>query len=215
MGENNSNHNLEEAGNTLGKLYNVNKYDSSYGGKRGMKFFGWAVVVVFFASLLILMIRPYGDIGLVYADEEQIVVYELKINILGSYKVKEEHLIEYPENIAEYRYLTGKPAETARAIVKYEAEVAVCSDSIIRKLPASGLITNPKLFVYSGDHDKILVYDFEHNTDLMYGMPVNKGFRKVDLTEMEYLCFTGFAASIRERTAKKLVRDLTTLEDAE
>ncbi len=216
MSEERNNHDLDEAGKTLGKLYNVSSYDKEYGGKKGMKFFGWAVVVVFFVSLLLLNIKTHDDIELVYADDEGITVYELNIGFLGTYGIKAEHHIDYPPDTTVYRNIAGKPAEVARTVSEYEAEAVVGTEWILEALPETGLISSFKKFITPEEHSRMLIHEYDHDfPDLYYGMPINKGFRKIDFRNMEYIVFTGFAAKLQERTTIKLINDMTTLQSAE
>ena len=111
--DNKNEHNLENIGNTLGQLYNTSKYDNKYNRKKGMRVFTVMVILVFFTSIAFLMINPYSDIVIMFADNSKITIHEIKVNVLGDFKFKNISEHDYMYDDLKYNKLKGKSAQLA------------------------------------------------------------------------------------------------------
>lgn len=166
-------HNLENAGNTVGQLYNTSKYDSNYKRKKGMRFFTFMVILVFLGSVIFLMINPYSDIVIMYADNNKILVHEVKVNVLGNYKFKDSTVYDYEFVDFNYGKLKGKAAQLAMLIRLENVDLLFAEQETLLELGLKDYTSDHSQYTRNTRSEVLLRYDlFENDIDLMYGLKI-------------------------------------------
>lgn len=172
--ENKNEHNLEHTGNTIGQLYNTSKYDNKYNRKKGMRFFTVMVILVFVASIIFLMINPYSDIVIMFADDSEITVHEIKINVLGNFKFKDTIEIEYVSDDLKFNNLKGKSAQLAVLIKSLEVDLIFSDIETLLVLGKNGYTQDHSQYTGNKHSEILLRHDlFENDFDLLYGIKIS------------------------------------------
>lgn len=178
MDENKSNHNLENAGKTISQAFDTGKYQADYSRKRGMRFFLVMVILVVSVSIAFLLIKNYPVIQILYLDDSEIVVHEIKTNTFGKSRISDEVTIEYKDESFSYRNMTGKTAQSADIISEYRPEIIVADRETLFQLTDEVLIKDIKWFVEHKYEDKWFIADaisIGAITDIVCGVKIEEG----------------------------------------
>jgi len=178
MGKSKNDHNFENAGNTIGQLYNTSKYDGNYNRKRGMRFFLVMFILISITSIVFLTIRTYPIIQILYLDDSEIVVHEIKTNTFGKSRISNEIIIEYDNGDTVFRNLTGKSAQAAELIGEYRPEIIVADEETLFQLTDEIYIKDIKWYVNHQFEEKWLIADATSIgaiSDIVCGVQIDEG----------------------------------------
>jgi len=211
-GQNSGNkHDLNNAGNVLGSMYNTNQYNSNYTEKKGMKFFWIMIIVITVASAVFLIIRPYPTINIVRADDAGITTYELKINVFGRYDFQNEKLFPYTDVDVSYMGLTGEYAQIAISAVSSDAYMIVSDSETLQELASELSFRGAVSYinVLRVDADVLL----SNSMNGYFGIPVSADFKQSPFEEGEYIALVPVSNILTERQLDKVLRKLTSVYD--
>jgi len=211
-GQNSGNkHDLNNAGNVLGSMYNTNQYNSNYTEKKGMKFFWIMIIVITVASAVFLIIRPYPTINIVRADDAGITTYELKINVFGRYDFQNEKLFPYTDVDVSYMGLTGEYAQIAISAVSSDAYMIVSDSETLQELASELSFRGAVSYinVLRVDADVLL----SNSMNGYFGIPVSADFKPSPFEEGEYIALVPVSNILTERQLDKVLRKLTSVYD--
>ncbi|MDX1357897.1 MAG: hypothetical protein R3232_03605 [Clostridia bacterium] len=134
--QNQNKHNLENAGNVMGSMFNTNKFDENYNRKKGMRFFLVLIIIIVIASVVIVTAksRSFPGVTIIYAGDDKIAVHKVKTNSLGKSRLAEEIIIDYEYTGYEFEGLTGRAAQIGYVIKDYNAEMLVADPDVLTAL---------------------------------------------------------------------------------
>ncbi|MCK5757549.1 MAG: hypothetical protein KAH14_00540 [Clostridiales bacterium] len=178
MGEGKFNHGLENAGTTIGQAFDTGKYNANYTRKKGMRFFLVMVIIFAIASIIFFTIKTYPIIQILYLDDNEIIVHEIKTNTFGKSRISDEIIIEYDIETPEYRNLIGKAAQAAKIISEYRPEIIAVDGLTLFQLTDEMLISDIKWYVSHQFEEKWLIADavaIGAISDIVCGVQINEG----------------------------------------
>ncbi len=176
----NEDHNLFAAGSVIGQRINTNTYDSRYTRKRGMRFFTIAVAALFVFAVVFLLINPYHDITVIYANDSGIIMHKVDVNVFGRYLLKEDYLFSYDYEGLEYGRLKGKSAQLAVMAEGHDADIIIADSRTLLELGLENHLINHSHYTGNTRSDLLLRHDlFENDLDLLYGLKM-AGIKIVD-----------------------------------
>lgn len=209
--DNRNNHDLGNAGNVLGKVYNTNEYNPNYKEKKGMKFFVIMVIIVTVLSAIFLMIKPFPTLKLVQADEAGATFYLIDVNIFGKATVSGEKRYPYSSDNVNYLGLEGIYSQTAITANTKQADMIVANADIIDTLATNLTFENATSYlnIVKADTDRML----QNSNNGYYGLPVSTEFEEISFNEGEYLVFRPNHIALSDRQFDKIIKILTTIYD--
>ena len=178
MGEGKFEHGLENAGTTIGQSFDTGKYNANYTRKKGMRFFLVLIVILALVSIIFFTIKTYPIIQVIYLDDNEIVVHEIKTNAFGKSRISDEIIIGYDTEVVGYRNLIGKAAQAAKVIREYRPEIIVADGLTLLQLTDEMLITDIKWYVSHQFEEKWMVADAKAIgaiSDIVCGVQVSEG----------------------------------------
>lgn len=207
-----NNHDFKNAGNVMGQLYNTAVYDPKYKGKKGMKFFVCMVAAITIFSVIFLLISPFPKVSVLFAGEDGISHYELKVDFYGNFKVEDSNFFEYEGDDFEYKALSGEEAQIALLIHTKDIGITIASVDILDKLASRGYFPGIRTYIIESDRSKIHTYDiYESDFDLHYGLPVDSEFIAIELKGAEFMAFTQRNDIFSKKQICKLIEDFSTV----
>lgn len=167
----NEDHNLFMTGSVLGKRINTNSYSSRYERKKGMRFFLFAIILIFAVSVLFLVISPYPDLVVIYANDNEIIMHEVDVNLFRKYKLKAESSFDYDYEELRYGKLEGKAAQLAVLSLAHDADIVVSDKETLLKMGLEDFFISHDSYTGRRDSAVLLRHDlFENDYDLLYGL---------------------------------------------
>ena len=193
MGEyvfNGNEHNLENAGKTLGQMYNVNKFDSNYKRKKGMRVFLVMLILAVIVCSIPLLIKEYPPIQVIYASDTGIIVHEIKTDTFGKSRLAWEKTIPYDYDSFIYDQLVGKAAQIAYEIKNYKAEIIIADAKTLILLTPRSYLANVTIYIDEDQDQNLLTLSAEKSTAIMSincGVKVEKSNYYPQISEDSYL----------------------------
>ena len=167
----NEDHNLFAAGSVLGQRINTNTYDSKYRRKKGMRFFTISIAAIFVFAVVFLLVNPYQDITVIYANDSEIIMHRIDVNLFGKYLLKEKSSFDYNHEGLEYGRLKGKSAQIAVIADAHGADIIVAKSSLLLEIGLEDQLADHSHYTGNTRSDLLLRHDlFENDIDLMYGL---------------------------------------------
>jgi len=208
MKKSKNDHNFENAGNTIGQLYNTSKYDSNYNRKKGMRFFLVVFILISITSIVFLTIRTYPIIQILYLDDSEIVVHEIKTNTFGKSRISNEIIIEYDNGDTVFRNLTEKAAQAAELISEYRPEIIAADEETLFQLTDEMYIKDIKWFINHRFEEKWLIAEavsIGAISDIAYGVQVNESRYYPWLSEEAYIGVVKTSEEYKDEELKSLL----------
>lgn len=162
------NHNLDTAGDVLGLTYNTNKFDPNYNRKKGMRFFLVLIVFLFFTSIILVSLRSFPDVQIMYAADDNIIVQNIKTNTFGISRIASETMMDYNYDNYVYDMMRGKTAQIAYLINKLSVELLVADESVLEGLAKNWYLTDIGLYLNSSYEDKLVKMTYKSSSGLLY-----------------------------------------------
>lgn len=178
-------HNLENAGEVLGTLYDTNKFDPNYSRKKGMRFFLVFIAVLFLTSIILVSLRSFPEIQIMYAADDNIVIQNIKTNTFGKSRVNTEVIVNYDYENYVFDMIKGKAAQIAFLVKKYEVELLVADTKVLEGLVFRRYLSDIGFYLDSSYDDRLVKLDYKSPAGLLY---INYGAR---LEESIYFWYVG------------------------
>ncbi len=157
--QNQEKHNLENAGNVMGQTFNTGKYDQNYSRKKGMRFFLVILILIVIISAIILNLRKYPAVTIVYAGDSEIAVHYVKTNTLGKSRLADEKIIAYNYNGYTYNSMEGKAAQIAFVIKENNAGFVVAEEVVLKELAKLKYLTEITYYIENISVDRLLTIE--------------------------------------------------------
>lgn len=178
------NHNLETAGDVIGLNYDTSKYDPNYNRKKGMRFFLVFIVVLFLTSIVLVSLRNFPDVQIMYAADNNIVIQNIKTNTFGKSRVNVEVLVEYDYDNYVFDMMKGKAAQIAFLVKKFSVELLVADTGVLESLVIRRYLSDIGVYLDSSYEDKLVKLDYKSPVGLLY---INYGARLEENRYFEYV----------------------------
>jgi hypothetical protein len=212
-GQGNQNkHDLNNAGNVLGSMYNTGQYDPNQKEKKGMKFFWIMVVVVTLASGIFLLIKPYPTIDIVRADDDGIVYYMVDVNIFGKHSIDSQKTFGYSDNSNESYYgITGRNAQLARTAASVDADFIVADREDLEIISSKLSFEPAVLYVNTIKADSKSILSNTKNGS--YGLPVSIDYKVIEFGDNEYIALLPGHSPFSDGQFRNVLKNMTAIYD--
>ena len=201
----NENHSLFAAGSVLGQRINTSSYDSKYRRKKGMRFFTFFIAALFIFAVVFLLVNPYQDITVIYANDSEIIMHRIDVNLFGKYLLKEKSSFDYNHEGLEYGRLKSKSAQIAVIAYAHEADIIVAQSSTLLEIGLEDQLIDHSHYTGNTRSDLLLRHDlFENDIDLMYGLNAPEVDFIVD-TDADAISITSYRGMRKWKVIKHFV----------
>lgn len=186
-------HNLENAGNVIGQTFNTSKYEQDYSRKKGMRFFVVLIIIIVIVSAIILNLRKYPAVKIVYAGDSVIAVHYVKTNTLGKSRLADEEIIAYDYDDYSFDSMQGKTAQVAYVIKDNNAEFVVAEAEVLKDLADKRYLTEVTYFIEDVAGDRLLTKEQNWvGTAVIY----NYGVKNLNNRYYDYMPEDGYVAVV-------------------
>lgn len=208
---NQKNHNLNNAGNVLGSMYNTNQYSENYKEKKGMKFFVIMIIIITVASALILLIKPYPTLRLVQADQNGLTTYIFNIDVFGRYDIVTEKYYAHSTDSFTYMGLEGIEALTASTAASFNADFLVADKDILENIAAKLTLKNSTSYlnIIKADTDSML----ENTLNSYYGLPASVEFEPIKFNNDQYIAVMPITITMTDRQMYNVLKKMSDVYD--
>jgi len=191
--KNQDKHNLENVGNVMGQTFDTGKYDQNYNRKKGMRFFLIMLILIVIASVIILNLRKYPAVKIVFAGDSGIAVHHVKTNTLGKSRLADEEIIEYNYEGYVFGSLDGKTAQIAYVVMDKNAEFLVAEADVLDKMADRKYFIEITHYIENLPDDRLLTMERSWVGTMI---PFNYGAKILDNRYYDYIPEEGYVAAI-------------------
>ena len=191
--KNKDNHNLENAGNVMGQTFNTGKYDQNYNRKKGMRFFLVILILIVIASAILLNLRKYPAVKIVFAGESGIAVHHVKTNTLGKSRLADEEIIAYDYEGYVFGSLEGKVAQVAYVVRDKNAEFVVAEADVLEEMAARKYFIEITFYIENLPENRLLTME---RSWVGTKVAFNYGAKVMDNRYYDYIPEEGYVAAV-------------------